>query len=207
MESNSSKRSLIPISKHPLQNDRIYFESMKELQEHFYRECERDGNCLYSAISLQIFPLLKTDQFKERFFSFTKSFNQLNISKVVYETYIENIEEMIETQQIEDLSEENILNLTGYLRLICSSYAILHSSRYDAFIEQSCGSIKEYCTKFIDPMYQRGGDLEIAVLSNALELKIVIVSVLENGCMRVSFGEGKEIKILHTPDHFEPLYD
>lgn len=203
-ESNILRKGLIPISEHPLQTDQKYSESMKKVEESFYRECEKDGNCLYNAISLQIFPMLKVDEFKRHFFSFSKSFDQIDISSIVYETYVENIEETTQTQQIEDL---NTLNLIGYLRLICSTYAILNSSKYEAFIDQENKSMKEYCNKNIDPMYQRGGDLEISVLAEALKLKITVISVLENECMKVSFGEGKEIKILHTPDHFEPLYD
>jgi len=193
--------TILALSSHPLAADSKFASAMQALAETSYREVNRDGNCLYASIALHIFPLLSNLDFKSGFFGFTEAFKTVGVSSVVYECYISAIEDLLDAVTIDTMEFEDITVLIAYLRLICSTHAILNSERYQSFVERD---LKRYCAECIDPMEQRAGELELAVLSDALKLRIRVISVADG--VNSTFGEGEEIKILHTPDHFEPIY-
>ncbi|ELA42230.1 uncharacterized protein VICG_00629 [Vittaforma corneae ATCC 50505] len=195
---------LLPVSKHPLSANPKYGKAVESLKEKHYRECNRDGNCLYSSVTLLIFPLLRDERAKSMFYGFTKEFEEMDVPSVVYECYITSIEEIIEKISVDDLDSEDLTVFTAYLRLICSTHAKMNEKKYQSFIQMD---LKQYCAEHIDPMDQRAGSFELAVLADALQLKITVISIADDEKFQTSFGEGPEVKILHTPDHFEPLYD
>lgn len=196
-----------PINKHPLYKDVNYGAQVKQLEAEYknlrFIPCVRDGNCLYRAIAFHVIPLMKEDAFKKKFLSFTEKFQKTGVCSSVYEWYVESIEEMA-TDEREPISAENQQLLIAYLRLVCSAEA-QSDEKYSNFVETD---LKSYCTKCIEPMDQRAGDFEIAVLADALEAQIKIIAVTKGKNQVVSYGENtsREIQILHTPDHFEPIF-
>lgn len=194
--------SCLPLSSHTLAKDPKYATAIQNLSESSYREVKRDGNCLYASIALHILPYLHSSPFHQKFFGFNHTFDALDIPNVVYEPYISCIEEAITSLTADSASSDDLSVFIAYLRLICSAHAISNCDKYQSFLD--C-DLKRYCVECIDPMEQRAGEFELAVLSDALGLKITVVSIVDE--INRSFGEGKEIKILHTPDHFEPIYD
>lgn len=195
---------LLPVSKHPLNANPKYEEAIKSLKEKYYRECKRDGNCLYSSVALLILPLLRDEEFRSVFYGFTKEFEEMDVSSAVYECYIMSIEEIVENASVGTLDAEDLTVFVAYLRLICSTHAKMNEEKYHSFVD---ADLKRYCAEYIDPMDQRAGSFEAAILADALKLRITIISVAEDKNFHTSFGEGQEVKVLHTPDHFEPLYD
>lgn len=226
--------AILPLTNHPLTNHKDYKKELENLEEKYYKECKKDGNCLYSAISLLIIPLIKKNKnFRDKFFSFNEIFSKVGISSVVYECYISTIEEeLLENVNIENAIKENVKDnnldnninnldsstneltvFVAYLRLVCSSYLKINKEKYQGFIDRD---VKSYCEKFIDPMEQKAGEFEISILSEALEIPIKLVTIVNDekkGVNRfdINFGEEykkemEEIRILHTPDHFEPIY-
>ena len=83
---------LIPIENHSLIKDEKYNKSIEKLKGMFFRECKRDGNCLYRAICFLIIPNLKKEEFKRSFLSFGELFEKVGFNSAVYDWYIESIE-------------------------------------------------------------------------------------------------------------------
>lgn len=200
VKESSTKAS---IEKHPLYKDCRYEKAFLSIKDLKFKECKRDGNCLYRAISILIFPYLKDNEFKGKFLSFKGKCENAGFNDSVVEWYIESIEEL-QSKTLHDLQEDDYLLIIAYLRMICSAEAQNRAELYQGFIEQD---IKEYCQISINPMNERAGDLEISILANALQIEIKILSIMEEVLQEVTYGQGNiQIKILHTPDHFEPLY-
>lgn len=196
---------ILPIEEHCLYQDEQYRHLFKTLVGKQFRNCTRDGNCLYRTLAILLFPNLKYKDFKRRFFSFKDKFEKAEFSETVYEWYVESLEELIETdKKIEELTEDEELLFIAYLRMICSAEAQTENDKYKNFIEQD---IKEYCKSKIDPMEQRAGDFEISILASALDIEITVISVTGQEIQEVKYGESEiKLQILHSPDHFEPLY-
>lgn len=191
------------IKSHSLFEDQKFSKAMTEIQNMKFRNCKRDGNCLYRAIAILIFPFLKDSNFRTNILSFKEKFHKAEFSDTVIDWYMESIEDM-KSKDLENLSEDEFLLLIAYLRMVCSAEAQCHSEKYQNYILKD---LKDYCHKNIDPMEQRAGDLEISILANALKIHIKLYVVLDENLQKREYGTGDiEIKILHTPDHFEPLY-
>lgn len=245
----------IPIAKHKLIDDEKYCESFDKLLGKFFRNCKRDGNCLYRAISFLIIPKLKDEQFKKTFFSFREAFEQTGFSSSIYDWYMESIEEIEiaedgdngveeynkragtcndrecgnynhqksfcddydgdhnpannytrESESDDETDNNDFILLISYLRMVCSAEAQQKKEFYQNFLEED---LSVYCKNKIDPLEQRAGDFEIAVLAGALKMKIKVISITQTDKIEeITYGEeGNEHLILHTPDHFEPLYN
>ena len=199
----TTSNELQPIESHPLYKDKKFEKALISLKNMKFRECKRDGNCLYRTIAILVFPFLKNFNFRERFLSFKEKSMRAGYGETVIDWYIESIEE-IKSKNLEELSEDNFLLLIAYIRMICSSEAQDNKEKYQSYILED---LKEYCNKNIDPMEQRAGDIELSILANAFKMRIKLFVVLNENLQIEEYGEGEvEIKIQHTPDHFEPLY-
>lgn len=193
----------LSIASHPLASDPKIGRSLERLPFKNYRECKRDGNCFYYCIALLIFPLLREPEFRAKFFSFVDSFEQAGFSSVVYESYMESIEDIVASKSIEDLSQDDMNLFVGYLRLIVSTHLRTNEKEYQEFLGCEVGA---YARRKIEAMGQRAGYIEIVALSRSLPLKMSIYDVNSGEINEVRLGEGYPVSILHTPDHFEPIY-
>lgn len=194
----------ISIIEHPMVKDEKYGDEFIKLPLKYYRECVRDGNCLYSTISILVFPFFSIDEeFKNNFFSFEEEFKAYGITDVVYEPFIDSIRDFMVQKDASFVFYTDFLPFIAYLRLVCSSYAVANKEKYKDFVIED---IEQYCKSKVAPMEQRGGEFEFAVLADALKIKIEVIYLFEKGSLVVPFGKGKNlIKILHTPDHYEPV--
>jgi Peptidase C65 Otubain len=103
------------------------------------------------------------------------------------------------------LKDCNLALFVGYLRLILGSYMRDKKDEYIYFVENH--DLEGYVSRLIDPMGQRAGEFEISVLSKALGFKISVYDATTPAILCNEYGEGQEIAILFTHDHFEPLYN
>lgn len=191
------------ITGHALANDPKIGRILKCIPFKRYRKCNRDGNCLYTSIALQIFPLLQERDFRTIFFSFVDCFEHAGFSNVVYESFMESISDVASTKSIDDLTQDDLNSFVGYLRLIVSAHLRANEEDYHEFL--GC-PVKTYARRSVEPMGQRAGHVEIVALSRSLPLEITIYDVNSGKINEMKFGEGHPVSILHTPDHFEPVY-
>lgn len=195
-----------PISEHPLSSDGKYSGAMHGLGYDFYREINHDGNCLYSSFACLVYPFLAVPERRQAFLGLTPLFEGAGASPVAYETYIELLGDLGTGQPMEDLSEDEWNLFIGYLRMAVASHLRVHAEEYAGFIPGS--NIEAYAAMHVDPMGERAGEVEIIALSRIFDYRIEVVSVREDGCAKMSYGREADgaVTILHTPDHFEPLY-
>lgn len=193
----------LSVAGHPLAGDPKIGKSLRRLPFKNYRKCKRDGNCLYYCITLLIFPLFKKAEFKTRFLSFVDSFQRTGFSSVVYESYMESIEDIVANKSIEDLVQDDLNVFVGYLKLTVSAHLRINEEEYRDFL--GC-NVETYARKKVEAMGQRAGHIEIMALSRSLCLEISVYDVSSGEINEMKFGEGHPINILHTPDHFEPIY-
>lgn len=199
--SSKKKRAL---SEHPLSKDIEYSNTISTLQYDFYREIPHDGNCFYWSYAYLTYPFLADREKKQKFLGLTALFEQADASPVAYETYIESLNDLSTDRPLEDLSDDEWNLFIGYLRMAVASYLRIHAGEYAGFIPG--GDVNAYATAHVDPMGERAGQIEIIALSKVFDYRIDMVSVQKNSYSTVAYGYGDTIAILHTPDHFEPLY-
>ena len=82
----------------------------------------------------------------------------------------------------------------------------INSELYQPYIPDM--TVETYCKKFIEPFYIEAGYLEICALVEILPLSIEVIDIQENNenCSRLYGMYEQKITILHTPNHFEPVY-
>lgn len=168
-----------------------------------YVPAPRDGNCLYFTIAFLVYsdfisrPALLAE--------LVGMFDQASISSVVYEPYLESIQECLEINKTGyEMDEADWMLFIGLFRLAVSSYLKINKKEYQEFITED---IETYVKHNVDPMGRRAGELEITVLCKVLGIRIEVIQVQNDCCTMIEYGEyGNKYAILHTPDHFEPLY-
>lgn len=195
----------IKLSEHELITDPKFSNNISNIPFLYFHKVPTDGNCFYSSVSLLIFNKLKIDsEFNLLFFSFKDSFEKIEVSECVYESYIEHINELLENN-VEILFNENSLKcFIAYLRLILSTHLKLNKNKYQNFLTEN---IDNYIFKNIDRMETCAGDIEIKALSDVLKIKIIVYDINGNKLNKITYGDGFTINILHTPNHFEPLFN
>ena len=80
----------------------------------------------------------------------------------------------------------------------------MNEKEYKSFILEE--KIEDYVRKNIEPTNQRVGEFEISILSKIFNLKIHVLNVIETNILESVYGDGQDVYILYTPDHFEPLF-
>lgn len=194
----------LSIAHHSLIEDTRLSIAIKSLNVKCYRETERDGNCFYASVALLLHPIIQENpEFRKKFFSFNEDFKKAGISSAVHETYTESIVEFIIQKETDNLEKEDLYILIGYLRIISAAQMILNECKYKDFIDSD---FRSYVDRNIMAMGARSGHVEIISLTDCLPIKIVVHDITSGKEYVNEFGEGLEINILHSPDHFEPVY-
>ncbi|KAI4291639.1 ubiquitin thioesterase protein OTUB2 [Pancytospora philotis] len=194
----------VPIGEHPLYTDPAYAESMQELDGHFFVKVPRDGNCFYTSYARLVYPLVGGRAARDAFMGKKALFDAAGASPAVYETYMEHIEELLDSKGAAELLEDDLMAIVGYLRLAVASYIETDASFFGEFLPETDPAA--YVQECVNPMGQRAGEVEMAAISRVFDFRLTVVTVQKEGCSRYSYGQGPDISILHTPDHFEPLY-
>lgn len=200
-----SNSLLKPISSHPLNKDPIFSKTMSMLPCKYYIDVNRDGNCLYSCMARFIFLNLDNETDRSRFFDLTPSFEKAGISYVVYESYIESINDLISSKRpIETLSDDEWNLFVGYLRLAVAAHLLNNDEEYKQFFP-NC-DVQNYVRSCVDPMGGRAEQIEIIAISRIFNYEITVFYLNPDGYNPMVFGKGRSVNILYSPDHFEPVY-
>lgn len=200
--------ALKQLKTHPLNDDPLFSKSIKKLPYKSYREVDRDGNCLYSAFVMLIYPFLRDAEKLEEFLGLGPLLEEAKVDPVVYESYIESIRDIFAVNDgvrgVEDLCSDDWNVFIGYIRMAVSSHVLTNADKYSEFLPDC--TVESYVRTQIDPMGERAGEMEIIAVSRLFKYKISIVYLVHDSYKTTSYGEGDLMTILHTPDHFEPMY-
>ncbi|KAI5168684.1 hypothetical protein PAEPH01_0330 [Pancytospora epiphaga] len=199
MSGNGRKR----VTDHPLYRDPQFSSAFEKIKHKFYVDVPRDGNCFYRSFAELQEKILNSREERHIFLNHTEMFEKANISPVVYETYTESIAEMPYLRVPEDITGDEWDLIVGYLRLTAGAYVKTHPEEFSDFV----GDVERYTASNIDPMGQRAGEVEVIAICRAFSCQIQMVSILNNEYKSVKYSQGPTYTILHTPDHFEPLYE
>lgn len=203
---------------HPYSKDPKYKECILQISNKYdkYRECLRDGNCLYMAYAIALADLAKEKKdavirlIIEGMEEKNKGFIEFGIEELgyleFYETYIEALVDIVNGKiEIEDVPINIWYSAVVYFRLIVSTEIRQHPDEYTPFIEYM--DVGSYCQKNVDPLYKEAGYVEICALGKALPICIDIVTLQENTFNSSIYGESLySVSILYTHNHFEPIY-
>lgn len=191
-----------PMATHPLREDGAFEEPLSSISDGSYRTVPRDGNCLYHAVAILLYPSLAENPQKLK--RLESLFKAADVSSVVYETYLESIEECF-SEGVNCSTEAGLL-FVGMLRLAVSSYIKTNKAEYSAFFLEE-EDIETYLRLHVDPMGERAGEIEIQTICKIFEVSLEVIQILSTGCTRLVYGgSGVKHYLLHTPDHFEPYY-
>ncbi|KMV66113.1 hypothetical protein M970_050540 [Encephalitozoon cuniculi EcunIII-L] len=209
----SARKSL---TEHRYFGDPSYTTRIQRIMESYtvFRECIRDGNCLYVSyaialadlVALEKAPLLRA---VTAAFDKTNSILHLyNIDELGYsgfhDSFIEVLEDMAGgVRRIEDIHLYSLYDCVAYLRLVVSTEIKSNPDKYQPYIPEI--DVGAYCTRFVDPFYQQAGCVEICALSNSIPIRIHVVDVTKDS-EDVYGNHPQKISILYTHGHFEPIY-
>lgn len=206
-ESVSEKKD---ISKNQCYSEESFKERFERIGVRYYRDILRDGNCMYLSIGVQIIDKLQKDEkFKEVFEKsledIKEKFKALGLEEFTYVDYLNTLEDNMDVE-IHEIDKYCWYEIVGLLRLITSTELRTNQEVYAPFILDS--TVEQYCKSSVDPFFVEAGYLEIGALVNILPLRIVVFDITEtsNDYSRVYGNDGEVINILHTPNHFEPIY-
>ncbi|WUR03503.1 ubiquitin thioesterase OTUB1 [Vairimorpha necatrix] len=204
MEKSSAVSGKLQITNHE-----FYSDKLKSLSS--YREIPRDGNCMYLSISIKILEFFrsKKDQIYkwETFTTSLKSYcTKLNIEEFVYIDNLETFSDLINNNtKIEDIDLYTWYEILYIFRLAISTHMRLNSEEYQPYIVDM--SVEKYCKNCIEPLFMEAGYIEIGALVNIMPINVKMYDTTEESNKYRIYGENEEfIEILHTPNHFEPVY-
>ncbi|KAG5859672.1 peptidase C65 otubain [Encephalitozoon hellem] len=209
----SIKKSL---TEHKYFDDIAYRFRVERIMESYtmFRECIRDGNCLYISYAIVIADLvaLEGDSLLSSLhdaFSRTNSMLHLyNIDELgykgFYDTFVEILADMSSrTKRIEDIPLYSLYDCVAYLRLVVSTEIKSNPAKYQPYIPEM--DVSKYCARFVDPFYQQAGCVEISALSNSIPVRIHVVDVTKDS--EDVYGDHPQgVSIFYTHGHFEPIY-
>lgn len=200
----NTARSLQSTVDHPLYTDPVYSTAMRALDKYSYSDVPRDGNCFYRSYAELVYSHLAAPEVKSGFFGLTELFDHTGASPAVYETYVETMEDILAEKPVDAVEEGDWMPFVGYLRLAVASYIKRYPENFQPFLAGTDPAI--YAVRHVERMGERAGELEMMALGELFPFKLRVVSVGRNACTTLGYGDGPEIYMLHTPDHFEPLH-
>lgn len=209
MSKNISEDKLVS-KKKAIKDHKMYSEKMGKIK--YYRSINRDGNCMYLSIGIQIIDYVRSHpEFKQKWdFFLEKSvqyFKNMKIEEFTYSDYLDTIKELVDSEiNFEDLDKYNLYEVIYFLRLVISAEMRNNSSKYEPFLVDV--SVPDYCKRNVEPFFAEAGYMEIGALVEILPLNIEVIDIQEQteNCARVYGVHDDTVTIIHTPNHFEPGY-
>jgi ubiquitin thioesterase protein OTUB1 len=206
------------LMEHRYYEDRKYRDAFDKILETHkeYRECLRDGNCLYLsyAIALADLVLERDESFLEtlveRFQGINERLASCEISKASYEEFYETFVEILRlvssrSESVERISLYLWYECVVYLRLAVSAELKGNPELYQPYITDM--DVKTYCSKFVDAFYKEAGYIELCALGRSIPVSICVISLVDSTFDINVYGDGADqISILYTHNHFEPAY-
>jgi ubiquitin thioesterase protein OTUB1 len=211
----SAKKSL---TEHEYYKDERYRGAFNKILETHkeYRECLRDGNCLYLSyvIALADLVLTRDEAFLDGLLAGLQGINErlaeCKISEASYSQFYETFVEILKlifsrSETIESISLYLWYECVVYLRLVVSTELKSNQGLYQPYITDM--DIGTYCAKFVDAFYKEAGYIELCALSRSIPVSICVVSLTDSTFDLNVYGEApNQISILYTHNHFEPAY-
>ncbi|AFN82990.1 putative cysteine protease [Encephalitozoon romaleae SJ-2008] len=179
-----------------------------------FRECIRDGNCLYISYAVVLADLVTSEGeplLKTLTSAFAKTNSMLHLYNIdelgykgFYDSFADILADMVNgTKKIEDVPLYSLYDCVAYLRLVVSTEIKSNPEKYQPYIPEM--DVDKYCTRFVDPFYQQAGCVEICALSNSIPIRIHIVDITKEN-EDVYGDHTQHVSIFYTHGHFEPIY-
>lgn len=180
-----------------------------------FRECIRDGNCLYTSYAIALGDLVdgRMDLVEALETAFedvnaglqTQGVNELGYSGF-HESFVEILRDIASgSARIEDIPLFSWYDCVAYLRLAVSSEMKRNPDMYLPYIPDT--DVDRYCAMFVDPFYKDAGCVEICALSNRIPIGIHVVDLGRNGQTDAYGSQSAFVCIFYTHNHFEPIYE
>ncbi|KAH9412299.1 hypothetical protein HK407_01g01940 [Ordospora pajunii] len=179
-----------------------------------FRECIRDGNCLYISYAVALADLVCAEN--QLFGTLVSVFDRINSRFTAcgieqlgfsgfHETFVEVLKDVMDgTVKVEDVPLYTWYDCVAYLRLVVSAELKSNSDVYQLYIPDM--GVDQYCSTHVDPFFKHAGCIEICALSNSIPIAIKIVDVGKDGID--TYADHREsISILYAHSHFEPVYE
>lgn len=207
------------LKEHKYSKDPAYCSEMQDIMKSYgkYRECIRDGNCLYTSYAIALTDLLSIegtpllDKIVDVFERINLMLQKRNIDELgyvgFYESFVSILSDAVRKQQnIESIPLYSWYDCVAYLRLVTSCEIRSNPDKYQPHIADM--DVDKYCTLFVDPFYKEAGYVEICALSNSIPVNIHVVDPNRSKHSIDSYGDHPVgLSILYTHNHFEPIYD
>lgn len=206
----SMKKDFAVSVKKEITSHEFYSEKLKNLK--YYREVVRDGNCLYTSLSVQLLDFFRNDKNKIEIWNnfcnvLSVNCEKLGIEELVYCDNIDTFNDLLSNNvKFEEIDIYAWYEIIYIFRLAISTHIRLNAEEFQPFIVNM--TVEKYCKNYIEPFYMEAGYIEIGALVNILPISIEVLDISEKNedCSRI-YGIHKDcITILHTPNHFEPVY-
>lgn len=192
-----------------IQEHEHYNYKLNDFRE--YREVLKDGNCFYLSIAVKFIEFFRKNENKEKWLSFKEKilncFAEMKIESILYDDNLTTIEIMLnEEVDVEDYEKYIWFEVVQFLKFAISVEMKMNEEKYQPFLFDT--TINEYCKKQVEPFFVEAGYIEIGVLVSVLPINIEVIDTTENSDeIRRIYGDNDDvISILHTPNHFEPIY-
>lgn len=210
----SAKKSL---ADHSYCSDQAYHNRIKGIMKSYamFRECIRDGNCLYISYAVALGDLVALEK-KDLLESLETAFNKTNarlrlhnVDELGYTGFHESFVDILAdiaggSKRVEEVPLYSWYDCVAYLRLVVSMEIRSNPDRYQPYIPEM--DVDKYCSMFVDPFYKEAGCVEICALANSLPIRIQVVDISKDD-EDVYGDHPHKISILYTHSHFEPIYE
>jgi len=203
-----------------------------------WRRIRKDGNCFYRAFIFGALEYFMTRPKRlHEFRAHIQKVAQAIVHEFNYQTYIiedmhEPFDELLKSLEDPGMTSDSLaemLNEQGYsdyyvafLRLIVSCQLQRESELFSNFIPMDqASSIKEFCSREVEPMAKEADHVHITALTHALRVSIRIESVDprshfqhvfsppldgENGSNKSEQDNEPVVTLLFKPGHYDIIY-
>lgn len=223
----SQKYDLTVLLNEYLEDDIIYRQKITELykQFKFIRKTRGDGNCFFRAFGFAYLESIMGDKEKIealRAKAIQYATDLTNLGYLAFtiddfkDVFLEVLDKLLDPLTTSQTLEHTIFNDPGtsdyivvYLRLMVSCYLQTNSDFYMNFVSQEYATMKDFCSKEVEPMYRESDHIHVIALTNALDVPLSIVyldrTTEQDKAIQHNFPEdGKPVVfILYRPGHYD----
>jgi ubiquitin thioesterase protein OTUB1 len=208
------------------QTDPVYSLKAKDLAKGYVklRRTRGDGNCFFRAFAFACVEKLNkkeldTKKFKEKLEKAKETVLDLGYPSFTVEDFHDTFMDVIDSLK-DSSSDEDLLKvfqdqgqsdyLVCYLRIVTSGYLQKNSEFYLPFL-QGHATIKDFCSKEVEPMRCESDHVHISALTQALDVNVRVQYMDRGEGGKVNhhdFPEGSEpcLHLLYRPGHYDILY-
>ncbi len=223
-------------------SDAVYLKKTKALGGKYsgLRRTRPDGNCFFRAVAFRYFETLlgapdELARFREKVIVPSKEqmtalgFPSFTVEDF-HDTFLEQLDKLkakdFSSKQLEELFNDQGVSdyLVVFLRLLTSKHLQEKSDFYQAFIDESKGTVKDFCGTDVEPMYVESDHIHVSALTECTGVKVRIMYLdrsESNGTDDKSSSSSDEpvahdfpddsssaprVHLLYRPGHYDVLY-